>query len=66
MLPKTHEDDVDNTGALFSVELNDRQYMLKVCCVVSCQFLRWGSYISVAKASCSHAMQSEIVRAYAG
>eukprot|EP00622_Pseudochattonella_farcimen_P002725 FR737720.1.p1 GENE.FR737720.1~~FR737720.1.p1 ORF type:complete len:107 (+),score=12.88 FR737720.1:45-323(+) len=29
MLPKTHEDDVDYTGALFSIELNDRQYMLK-------------------------------------
>eukprot|EP00619_Florenciella_sp_RCC1007_P006749 CAMPEP_0205918870 /NCGR_PEP_ID=MMETSP1325-20131115/10068_1 /ASSEMBLY_ACC=CAM_ASM_000708 /TAXON_ID=236786 /ORGANISM="Florenciella sp., Strain RCC1007" /LENGTH=161 /DNA_ID=CAMNT_0053286435 /DNA_START=120 /DNA_END=608 /DNA_ORIENTATION=+ len=29
MLPPDHEDDIDHVGSLFSVELNDRQYMLK-------------------------------------
>lgn len=29
LLPSDHPDDVENTGALFSIELNDRQYMLR-------------------------------------
>lgn len=29
MLPPDHPDDVERTGALFSIELNDRQYMLR-------------------------------------
>mmetsp|Transcript_30552 Transcript_30552/g.62372 ORF Transcript_30552/g.62372 Transcript_30552/m.62372 type:complete len:162 (-) Transcript_30552:280-765(-) len=29
LLPPDHPDDVDKVGSLFSVELNDRQYMLK-------------------------------------